>query len=539
MSKWFAKRFLALHLCWIGALVLLFWPQGEISLFGVPVLLALCGVGLIDLWQTQHAVRRNYPILGHIRFLLEYIRPEIRQYFLEDDTTATPFSRTMRSIAYQRAKQQTDKRPFGTRLDVYATGHEWLNHAMVPAPLNGMDFRVLVGADRAQPYSMSLFNISAMSFGALSGNAILALNQGAKMGGFAHDTGEGSISKYHREHGGDLVWNVGSGYFGCRTPEGRFDPKRFATAARDSQVKLIEIKLSQGAKPGHGGVLPASKVTAEIAEARGIPTGVDCISPAAHHAFGTPIELLEWMESMSVLSGGKPVGIKLCVGHPWEFFALAKAMLYTGLLPDFIVVDGAEGGTGAAPLEFTDHVGMPLQDGLRLVHNTLTGIGLRDQIRIGASGKIITAFDIVRTLAMGADWCNAARGFMFALGCIQAQICHTGACPTGITTQDALRQRALVVPDRAVRVRNYHHHTLEALAELVAAAGVSHPSGIEKRFLMRRLETGEVCSFAELMPDLSRNVLVEALDIGHLPEPFRTCWESATPKSWQIGDSPQ
>ncbi len=532
LSRWFARRFLVLHLCWIGALVLLLWPQGDLSRIGVPVLLALFGVGLMDLRQTHHAVRRNYPILGHLRFMLEYIRPEIRQYFLEDDTAAIPFSRAMRAIAYQRAKQQTDKRPFGTRLDVYAQGHEWLNHAMVPAPRNGADFRVTVGTERAQPYAMSVFNISAMSFGALSGNAILALNLGAKLGGFAHDTGEGSISRYHRQHGGDLVWNIGSGYFGCRTPEGRFDPQRFAAAAQEPQVKLIESKRSQGAKPGHGGVLPAGKVTPEIAEARGVPLGVDCVSPAAHSAFGSPIELLQWMESLSVLSGGKPVGLKLCVGHPWEFFALAKAMLHTGLYPDFIVVDGAEGGTGAAPLEFTDHVGMPLQDGLRFVHNTLTGIGLREHIRLGASGKIITAFDLVRTMALGADWCNSARGFMFALGCLQAQTCHTGHCPTGITTQDPLRQRALVVPERAQRVCNYHHHTLEALSELAAAAGVHHPAQIEKRFLMRRLETGEVCSYDELMLDLPRDALVGALDRTYLPEPFRTYWEGAQPDRW-------
>ena len=535
MRRWWARRFIALHLCWIGILALWWWPQGALSRWGIPLLLGLLVLGLVDLWQPRHAVRRNYPILGHLRFLLEYIRPEIRQYFLEDDITPTPFSRTMRAIVYQRAKQQTDKRPFGTRMDVYAAGYEWLNHAMVPAPLPDANFRVTVGPARAQPCTLSLFNISAMSFGALSGNAIEALNLGARLGGFAHDTGEGSISRYHRRHGGDLIWNIGSGYFGCRTPEGQFDPERFALAAGSPQVRMIEVKLSQGAKPGHGGVLPAAKVTPEIAEARGVPLGQDCVSPASHSAFHSPLELLAWLETLSALSGGKPVGIKLCIGHPWEWFALAKAMLVSGTVPDFIVVDGAEGGTGAAPLEFTDHVGMPLQEGLRLVHNTLTGIGLRGRVRVGASGKVITAFDLVRTLAMGADWCNAARGFMFALGCIQAQNCHTGFCPTGITTQDPLRQRALVVDDRARRVANYHHHTLQALAELTAAAGVAHPLLIEKRFLMRRLDSGDIAAFDTLMPDLGADLLVGPVERDALPEPFRTHWAAARPDRWSDG----
>ena len=532
MRQWWARRFIALHLCWMGALVLWLWPQGRLSEWGVPVLAGLFLLGLIDLWQPRHAVRRNYPILGHLRFLLETIRPEIRQYFLEDDITPTPFSRTMRAIAYQRAKQQTDKRPFGTRMDVYAAGYEWLNHAMVPASRPDPDFRVRVGTGRAQPCDLSVFNISAMSFGALSGNAIEALNLGAKLGGFAHDTGEGSISSYHRRHGGDLIWNIGSGYFGCRTADGRFDPARFAAAAAGPAVRLVEIKLSQGAKPGHGGVLPAGKVTPEIAEARGVPLGVDCVSPAAHSAFGNPLELLAWLETLSRLAGGKPVGLKLCIGHPWEWFALVKAMVETGFVPDFVVVDGAEGGTGAAPLEFTDHVGMPLQEGLRLAHNALLGAGLRERVRLGASGKVITAFDLVRTLAMGADWCNAARGFMFALGCIQSQTCHTGRCPTGITTQDPLRQRALVVDDRARRVCNYHRHTLQALAELTAAAGVSHPCHIEKHFLMRRMESGGVASFATLMPDFEEGMLLRPGAAASLPEPFRRYWDAARPDRW-------
>ncbi len=537
MKKWLARRYLPWLLTGITTLLLLGLPHlaagwrwlGLVSLL-------LFALGLLDLWQPTHAVRRNYPILGNLRFILEYIRPEIRQYFVEDDITPTPFSRTMRAIVYQRAKHQTDKRPFGTRMDVYAPGYEWLNHAMVPGAPQATDCRITVGPGRKQPVSLSLLNISAMSFGALSGNAIQALNLGAKLGHFAHDTGEGSVSSHHLKHGGDLIWNIGSGYFGCRTPEGRFSLDHFRAVAQHPQVRMIEIKLSQGAKPGHGGVLPASKVTPEIAQARGVPLGQDCVSPAAHTAFGNPVELLYWLEELSACAGGKPVGLKLCLGHPWEWFALAKALQRTQIIPDFIVIDGAEGGTGAAPLEFTDHVGMPLQEGLHLVHNTLRGLGLREQIRLGASGKVITAFDIVRTLAMGADWCNAARGFMFALGCIQAQNCHTGYCPTGITTQDPLRQRALVVADRAVRVQNYHQHTLHALRELTAATGLSHPADIDKHHLMRRTSTGAVVSLAHILPDLPEQALLHAADssCADLPEPYRTYWHKAQPTQWSL-----
>ena len=392
----------------------------------------LVAVGLHDIFQTKRSILRNYPILAHLRFLFELIRPEIRQYFLEDDTSPNPFSRNQRSIVYQRAKQQLDKRPFGTQLDVYQTGYEWINHSITPTPITTHDFRLIIGADRAQPYSASIFNISAMSFGALSANAIRALNQGAQRGNFMHDTGEGSISRYHRpesehEAGGDLVWNIGSGYFGCRNLDGSFNAEKFAANATKKQVKMIEVKLSQGAKPGHGGLLPGSKVSIEIAEARGVTPGVDCVSPSKHSAFSTPVELLQFIEKLRILSGGKPTGFKFSVGHPWEFFGIVKAILETGIYPDFIVVDGGEGGTGAAPVEFTDHVGEPLQEALLLVHNTLVGCNLRDKIKIGASGKIISAFDITRTLALGADWCNSARGFMFALGCIQSQspLCQT------------------------------------------------------------------------------------------------------------------
>ena len=480
---------------------------------------ALTAIGAYDLKQQHHAVLRNYPIIGHLRFMLEYIRPEIRQYFLESETDAAPFSRAQRSLVYARAKGQSDKRPFGTQLDLRALGYEWLTHSIAPSRIETHDFRVPVGGDQCtQPYSMSLFNVSAMSFGALSANAIMALNQGAKLGGFAHDTGEGSISSHHRLHGGDLIWEIGSGYFGCRDAQGNFDPEKFAAQARDPQVKMVEIKLSQGAKPGHGGVLPGPKVTPEIAQARGVPEGVDCVSPAAHSRFSTPLELMAFVQELRTLSQGKPVGMKLCIGHPWEWFGIVHAMLHSGIRPDFIVIDGAEGGTGAAPLEFSDHMGTPMQEGLRLVHNTLVGVGLREHIRLGASGKIISAFDVARTLALGADWCNSARGFMFALGCIQAQTCHTGNCPTGVTTQDPKRQIALVVPDKAQRVLHFHHHTLEALKELLEAAGLHQPQDLALRHIMRRVSDTESKPLSDLFTQLPANALLEGA--GALPAPF-------------------
>ncbi|MGR6496451.1 FMN-binding glutamate synthase family protein [Pseudomonas fulva] len=457
-------------------------------------------IGLFDLLQKRHAVRRNYPILGNIRYLVETIRPEIRQYLLEADSDALPFSRAQRSLVYSRAKNQVSDKPFGTLIDVYASGFEFIGHSMRPAPLaDPASFRITIGGPQcSQPYSASIFNISAMSFGSLSANAIRALNQGAKLGNFHHDTGEGSISPYHREHGGDLVWELGSGYFGCRTSDGRFDPQAFAAQARSPQVRMIEVKMSQGAKPGHGGILPKHKVTQEIAETRGVPLGEDCISPSRHSAFSTPIEMMQFIAQLRELSGGKPVGFKLCLGHPWEFMGIAKAMLQTGILPDFIVINGKEGGTGAAPVEFTDHIGVPLREGLLFVHNTLVGLNLRDKIKLGASGKIVSAFDIASVLAIGADWANAARGFMFAIGCIQSQSCHTNKCPTGVATQDPLRQRALVVPDKAERVLNFHRNTLRALAEMLAAAGLEHPSQLEAKHLVRRISATEIKLFSQM-----------------------------------------
>ena len=498
--------------------------------------LALCLVGFYDLQQEHHSILRNYPIIGHLRFMLELIRPEIRQYFLESETEATPFSRAQRTLVYTRAKGAADKRPFGTQLDVRAMGYEWINHSMTPSHLADHDFRIQVGGKACKhPYNISLFNVSAMSFGALSGNAIQSLNLGAKMGGFAHDTGEGSISRHHRLHGGDLIWEIGSGYFGCRDESGHFSAERFVENVQTPQVKMVEIKLSQGAKPGHGGVLLGSKVTEEIAEARGVAVGEDCVSPASHSSFSTPLELMQFIEQLRSLSDGKPVGFKLCIGHPWEWFAIVKAMLETGTRPDFIVVDGAEGGTGAAPLEFSDHIGMPLQEGLRLVHNTLVGAGLRDDIRLGASGKIVSAFDMARALALGADWCNSARGFMFALGCIQAQTCHTGNCPTGVTTQDPKRQMALVVPSKAERVKNFHENTLEALREMMEASGLQTPHDFTPRHIMRRVSESQTLHLSDLVETLEPGALLQD-DISKLPAVFAD-WPLANAQSFQLTTS--
>ena len=530
LDSYFPIRYSAWALCGVAlVLATLAWRGMGMALWPVFVFLFLVLLGVRDVTQDRHAVLRNYPVIGHLRFLLEFIRPEMRQYFIEGDNEAAPFSRQQRSLVYQRAKGDSDKRPFGTQMNVGAVGYEWINHSMQPTILKTHDFRIEVGAGRAQPYSLSIFNISAMSFGALSANAILALNAGAARGKFAHDTGEGSISRHHRVHGGDLIWEIGSGYFGCCNADGSFSEERFAANANEPQVKLVELKLSQGAKPGHGGVLPGPKVTIEIAEARGVKPWVDCVSPASHSAFKTPIEMMHFIDRLRDLSGGKPTGFKLCIGHPWEWFAIAKAMQETGITPDFIVVDGAEGGTGAAPLEFCDHVGAPLQEGLLLVHNTLVGLNLRHRIKLGCAGKVVSAFDIARMLALGADWCNAGRGFMFALGCIQAQTCHTGNCPTGVTTQDPQRQKALVVESKADRVFHYHQNTLMALKELVQAAGLSDPAEITAAHIVRRNSEHGVKLLANLLPFIKPGELLA----GELPmQVFRTYWPMASAHSF-------
>jgi glutamate synthase domain-containing protein 2 len=498
-----------------------YWP--------LAALLPLSALGIWDLLQPQHSLLRNYPLLAHFRWLFETIRPEIRQYLIEGDQDAWPFDRKQRSLVYQRAKAALDNQPFGTQLDVDAVGYHWIAHSIQPKPVHREPLRFTIGGpDCGKPYSSSLLNVSAMSFGALSPNAIRALNKGAQLGGFAHDTGEGGISRYHREFGGDLIWEIGSGYFGCRRDDGSFNVEMFAEQAQSEQVRMVEIKLSQGAKPGHGGILPGAKVTAEIGAARRVQAGVDCVSPSRHTAFSTPIEMMQFIQTLRENCGGKPVGFKLCIGQRWEFLALCKAMLETGIQPDFIVVDGAEGGTGAAPLEFSDHVGTPMKDGLTFVHNALIGVGLRKQIRVGASGKIISAFDMAQTISLGADWCNSARGFMFALGCVQSRSCHTNRCPTGVTTQDALRNRSLVVEDKSERVFHFHYKTLEALAELAAAAGLDHPSEFKPQHFRHRMRTGTVMSGEEFYEHLGADELLDGTD----KPSFATHWQLARADSF-------
>lgn len=482
-------------------------------------------LGVYDILQTRHTLWRNYPLISHMRWLFEGIRPEIRQYLIESDADAFPFNREQRSLVYQRAKNELQTIPFGTQQDVYAPGYTFFSHSIRPEHVDPAALRVQIGGNTCrQPYSLSLFNISAMSFGALSGNAIHALNKGAAIGGFAHDTGEGGISRYHRQGGGDIIWEIGSGYFGCRTADGKFDPEAFKERAADPQVKMIEIKLSQGAKPGHGGILPAPKVTEEISEARGVPVGVACISPPGHSAFSTPLELVDFISTLRDLSGGKPVGFKLCVGHRREFMGVIKAMLERDVYPDFIVVDGKEGGTGAAPVEFTNSIGLPLCDGLHFVNTALIGAGIRDKMKLGASGKIISGADMTRALALGADWCNSARGFMFAIGCIQARTCHTNRCPTGVATQDKNRQAGLHVGDKAQRVANFHRNTLHGFAEMLGAMGLKSPDDI----------TYNMINFRE--PHLSGASMVR-LKPGQLlrddcPEEYAVHWHAAAADSF-------
>ena len=451
--------------------------------------------------QTKHSLRRNYPILAHIRFMLEKIRPEIRQYFLESDTDGTPFNRAKRAIVYQRAKGQLDKRPFGTQQDIYGNNFEWINHSLVAGAGDAATiFRVTVGGpDCKQPYSLSLFNISAMSFGSLSANAIRALNKGAKLGNFAHDTGEGGFSRYHqrirrRHHLGDRQ-------------------RLFRLPQRRRHVLRRALRRGGGRAPGQDDrdqavagrqARPRRRAAGPEGDGGDFRTRAACRSASIasrrrrHSAFSTPLELVHFIAKLRELSGGKPVGFKLCIGHPWEFMGICKAMLETGIRPDFIVIDGTEGGTGAAPLEFVDHIGTPMREGLMFAHNCLVGAGLRDTIRLGVAGRIITGFDMARVLALGADWCNAARGFMFALGCVQAQSCHTDHCPSGVATQNPWRQRALVVPDKAERVRRFHDNTLAALADLIGAAGLTHPKDLTPMHLLKRVSAHEVKTFAEL-----------------------------------------
>lgn len=498
-----------------------FWP--------LIITLPLVGLGIYDLSQSHHSLLRNYPIIGHGRYLLESIGPPMHQYFVESNKSGAPFDRDVRSIIYQRAKDITSKKPFGTELNVYQSDYIWLNHSMAPKPKAKELPRVIIGdGECRQPFNASIYNISGMSYGALSANAIMALNKGAKVGNFCHNTGEGSISSYHQEYGGDLCWQFGSSYFGCRQKDGSFDPEQFAEQASSEQVKMIEVKLSQGAKPGHGGILPAEKITPEIAETRKIPMGEDCISPPYHTSFSTPIELMEFVALLRELSNGKPIGFKLCIGQPWEFLGVCKAMLETEILPDFIVVDGGEGGTGAAPLEFADRIGMPLREGIAFVNNALIGIGVRGRIKLGASGKIATAGSIAAAMAFGADWAAAARPFMFTIGCIQAQMCHSNICPVGVATQDPKLAKALDVNEKSKRVANFHRNMLMTLNEIVAATGLDHPTQLDLRYIFQRVGPTEVRTYDEIYPGLQPGEL-----LGEISRPiYQKYWSLAKADSF-------
>ncbi|MBD3782592.1 MAG: FMN-binding glutamate synthase family protein [Micrococcales bacterium] len=477
---------------------------------GVGAGVGVAALAAWDLLQKRHTILRRYPVIGHARYLLEDIRPEIQQYFIERDWDGRPFDRNTRSVVYERAKGIHGEKAYGTERDVNEVGYEYLVHSMTPLDPPEEPHRVTVGGpDCSRPYSMALLNVSAMSFGSLSANAIRALNKGAAMGGFAHDTGEGGLSEYHLEHGGDIVWELGTGYFGARTKDGDFDPDTFRDKAAHESVKCVSLKLSQGAKPGIGGVLPAAKVTAEIAEVRQVPQGEKCVSPPSHRVFSTPTGLVEFVARMRELSGGKPAGIKLCVGSRLDVLALCKAMLEVGTAPDFVIVDGSEGGTGAAPLEFEDHVGMPLTHGLMTVHNALVGAGLRDRVRIGASGKVAQGNDVVKRLVQGADYTNSARAMMMAAGCIQAQRCHTDTCPSGVATQDPWRARALDVGDKSVRVRRYQEATVDEAVRIMAAMGVSAPDELTPAHLRRNVSSTETRSYAELFEWLSPGQLLD------------------------------
>ena len=503
-------RLIAFPILLVAIALAAWWaPARWTLLLWVPLLL----LALYDALQRHHSLRRNFPLIGRIRWLFETLRPFLYAYIVESPLDGRPFARVERDIVYARAKGELDSHPFGTELDVYSDEYEWMSHSMAPAMAPDRTQRPTVGtAQCSQPYQPALLNISAMSFGSLGANAIEALNLGAKLGNFYHDTGEGSVSPYHRIHGGDIVWELGSGYFGCRDEAGHFDPERFRDHAADTQIKMIEIKLSQGAKPGHGGVLPGAKVSAEIAATRGVPEGHDCISPAAHSAFATPVEMILWAAKLRELSGGKPVGIKLCVGQPHEIYAVMKAMIETGIRLDFIVVDGAEGGTGAAPVEFSNSIGMPLREGLIFVRNALVGCGLKEEVRLAASGKVHSGAGLAINAALGADWSNAARAFMFTLGCVQSLKCHTDHCPTGVATQDPGRQRGLVVEDKAERVRRFQAATVNALWDISCAMGLDNPWAIRPHHLHERLNSARSDSIDRIYKFYERGVLLDDPD---------------------------
>ncbi len=507
------------------ALVVWFAPSNPWVWWLLAVVVPYIAIGVHDMNQKTRALLRNYPVIGHGRYIMELVRPEIQQYFVENNLDGRPFARNDRSIVYQRAKGAIETMPFGTQSNVYETGYEWINHSLVAVEHFDEEPRIVFGSHQCdKPYSSSMLNVSAMSYGSLSRRAVLALNKGAMLGGFAHNTGEGGIAPAHLQYGGDLIYQVGTGYFGCRAADGGFDEAKFVVTAGHESVKMIELKLSQGAKPAHGGILPAKKVTEEIAQIRGVPMGIQVDSPPRHRAFSTPAGLLEFVDLLRDRSGGKPVGIKLCIGQPEEFVAMVKTMVQTGRYPDYIAIDGGEGGTGAAPFEFSDSVGMPLRDGLAFAHNVLVGAGVRDRIVLVASGKIITGFDMFRVMALGADVCNCARGMMFALGCIQARRCNHNDCPVGVATTDPKLDKAIDVEDKGMRVDRYHKRTVQSFVEILGAAGLSHPSQIRPDHVYRRVDAVTCLRYSELYEWL----LPHALLNGNAPVKWQMMWDGCS-----------
>lgn len=511
-----------------GILIYVNWKFAFLLLIFLP----LIAMGLFDMYQSKRTIRRNFPLLGRMRYLLESLGPEMRQYFIETDTDGKPFNRLQRALVYSRSKKETSTQPFGTQLNVYDVGYEWINHSIKAIPFHEVDAhpKVKIGSSQCtKPYNASMFNISAMSYGSLSKNAILALNAGAKIGGFYHNTGEGGLSPYHLEPGGDVVWNIGTGYFSTRTPDGKFSVEEFTKRATLDSVKMIEIKFSQGAKPGHGGILPKEKVTDEIAAIRLVSKGNDIVSPPKHSAFTTPLELMDFVKLLRNHSGGKPIGIKICIGNKSEFIAICKAMVATNTFLDFITVDGGEGGTGAAPPEYSDHVGMPLRDALAFVYDCLNGFGIKDEIKIIASGKVVSGFDIIRCLSIGADLCNSARGMMFALGCIQALECHANTCPTGVATQDPKLTKGLVPEEKSIRVARFQEETVKSAMELMASAGLSHPDDVTRDVVSTRVERNVVETFAQTFPELEKGCL---LNENSVPKSYLYFWKKATMESF-------
>jgi glutamate synthase domain-containing protein 2 len=525
------KAFVIFSITILSITAMLIYVNWKFS-FLLLIFLPLVIMGLHDMYQSKQTIKRNFPLLGRMRYLLESIGPEMRQYFVETDTAGKPFNRLQRSLVYQRSKKETDSMPFGTQLNVYESGYKWINHSIKAIPFSEVNSnpRVKIGSSQCEkPYMASLFNISAMSYGSLSKNAILALNSGAKQGGFFHNTGEGGLSPYHLEPGGDVVWNIGTGYFSCRDSDGKFSYDEFTKRATLDNVKMIEIKFSQGAKPGHGGILPKQKVTDEIAAIRLVEKGNDIISPPRHSAFSNPLELMDFIKLLRKGSGGKPIGMKICIGNKSEFLSICKAMVLAKTYFDFITVDGGEGGTGAAPQEYSDHVGMPLREALAFVYDALNGFGIKNEIKIIASGKVITGFDIIKCLSIGADVCNSARGMMFALGCIQALECHANTCPTGIATQDPKLVKGLVPQEKSVRVARFQHETVKSAMELMASAGLQHPDEVDRTVISARVSGTKIETYYEMYPEIDAGCL---LNENTVPKEYLFFWKKASAENF-------